>query len=283
MGRNNVFGGRLVPPALGLLVAAGAAEAAQADRATGGDARETGISESGAGVSGSFITRCSSLWNNPQWQELRRVWRKLDGYETPRRIYGEGCLDPELSGELRSELNGAFSELRAVSEELGLQELEIRLLEILAYDRLDLLSYGTSVPMTRMMPPPVTDQADGLVPVIESRIDTIMELRERGLLDTEESREAFDELRTSAELYFLLHSVNLEAGYTSVLWMERWPMDPALFDSHLDSLRTAFREDFGDQAGEELQGELDGIEEALGETRERFPVLRDMLISLELL
>ncbi|MBN2587598.1 MAG: hypothetical protein JXA64_10100 [Candidatus Fermentibacteraceae bacterium] len=279
----NKFSGRLVPPALGILAATAVAGQGQGNEPVEG----TPDSTSGENAAdGSFLTRTSVLWSNPQWQELRRVWRKMDAYS----VSEEGDRpSSEESGKLRVELERAFSDLGAVAEDLGLQELEIRLLRSLAFHRLDYLAYGTSMPMTRMMPPPVSDQTDGLVPVIESRIDAVAELRREGVLTGGEMRAAFTDLRTSMDLYFILESINNQVGYSSVLWMERWPMDADSISVHLDSLRTSMLEninasdEFVEEVRSQLIEEFDSLEDALEETRSRLPVLHDMLMSLELL
>lgn len=286
MKNRNKYRARLVPGILGIIAAAAATargqDSAPADNASAGQGSVPGDMD----VSGSFLTRSSALWSNPQWQELRRVWRKMDELTVTE---GAGLSSSEETRKLRIELDTAFNELGGVSEELGLQALEFELLRTLAYRRMDFISYGTSMPLTRMMPPPVYDQTAELVPVIEARIDVLVQLREEGVLTGSEMEEAFSDLRTTIDLFYLLESINRQVDYSSPLWMERWPADQEGISRHIDSLRTAMLDelDVGDAAhGEMREGlilEFDELEEALEKTRARLPVLHDMLLSLELL
>lgn len=284
----NGRGHRLVPGVLGMLAAAGIG--AGEIRGESFDPPVSGSVQSGEDpVRGSFLTRTSVLWSSPRWQEFRRVWRKLDDFTPLDGDYESSHLAPEEAAKLRIELQDAFRTLESVGEELGLEETELRLLSRLAWDRLDLLSYGSSLPLTRMMLPPVNDRTDDLVPVIEARIDSIRELREVGILTGPEMQEAFRGLMTTVELYFLLETVSANTGYAGMLWHQNWPMDADSLQGHLDSLRAsmtselAMYRDLPPYQLEQLENEFLVLEEALAATRERFPVIRDMLISLELI
>ncbi|OPL18310.1 MAG: hypothetical protein AVO35_05540 [Candidatus Aegiribacteria sp. MLS_C] len=288
MKHSNGRGRSLVPGLLGMLAAAGIGTGT----VRGESAEPPGgapVTPGEGSVRGSFLTRTSVLWSSPRWQEFRRVWRVLDEFTPEDGDYSRSHLEPKEAEKLRIELQDAIMGLESVREELGLGETELRLFSRLARDRLELLSYGVRFPTTRMMPPPVHDQTFDLVPVIEARIDTIRELRQRGLLTGPEMQGAFEALRNAAELYCLLETVNMNTGYDGRLRDQTWPVDADRIQDHLDSLRVsmtsgpAVSRDTPPDDLERIEDEFRRLEESLDDTRARLPLIRDMLISLELI
>jgi hypothetical protein len=282
----NRIGGKrdLVPPALGILIAAGLLQADAARASLWMGIADPAEGDDAGALPGSIFTRTSVLWSNPQWQEFKRVWRKMDAI-TP--VDGEyGGAGWEATSKLRLELQNSLNGLMQITEETGIDSLDISLLHRLTSDRLTFLSYGSMLPLTRMMPPPVSDQTDEIVSQIEARIDTVIRLRNDGLISSEEMETAFDNLRSSLDSYCLLEAISDETGYSGILWSVRWPAEPQQIPVCLDSIRNSVLNNL-ETAAEDTEEmyvlqleELDKVESALARTRERLPALHDLLLDL---
>lgn len=285
------FQNGLVPSGLGILVTAGLLPvdtARASDRENFQTSTVDGI-DPDVNISRSIFTRTSVLWSNPQWQEFKRLWRKLDSIGPPDGDYSASSLDYEEYEKLRVELDNSYIELMSISEEIGIDSIDIRLLHRLASDRLDMLSYGTRMPFTRMMPPPVSDQTNDLLSQIEARIDIIAGLREEGLVSSAEMITAFGNLRFSLDTYFLLETISSRTHYSGVLWTVTWPLEADRIQPHLDSIKAAAMNSLQDTEAEDdselnsvLLEDLESMEQSLSDTQDRLPALHDLLLDLEL-
>jgi len=290
MKKIDIFKNGMIPPSLGILLAAGLfpASAATAADQLSNKADTDDDTDSNATLSRSLFTRTSALWSNPQWQEFKRIWKNLDSISQADVDYSSSRLDYEEIDKIRIELDNSYVELMGISDEIGIDSLDIRLLHGLATDRLTLLFYGSIMPLTRMAPPPVSDQADYLVSQIEARIDTVVLLREEGLISSGEMVTAFSNLRSHIDTYFLLETISYETLYSSVLWSVRWPLEADLIQPHFDSIKTAVLDSLRDSGAEneerygELLEELENMDKSLSNARDRLPALHDLLLDLEL-
>lgn len=290
MENNSRFQNRLIPPALSILFAAGllplnTASASDLNSNQGGAVDNSG---SNVDLSLSLFARTSVLWSNPQWQEFKRIWKKLNNIEPTEGDYSSSDLDYEAIDKIRTELDNSYVELMGIAEEIGIDSLDVGLLHTLATDRLTFLSYGSMFALTRMMPPPVSEQTDYLVSQIEARIDTVIRLREEGLISSGEMITAFSNLRSSIDTYFLLETISERIGYAGALWSVRWPLEADLIPPYLDSIKIAVLdslENSGEENEEErcvLLEDLEDMERSLSRTRDRLPALHDLLLDLEL-
>ncbi len=290
MKNNSRFHSGLIPPALGFLFAAGLLplDTASAFDQTGGQTGTNDERGSDVSLSRNLFTRTSVLWSSPQWQEFKRIWKKLRSIAPADGDYSSNQLDYERINKIRIELDNSYAELMRISEEIGIDSLDIRLLYRLASDRLLFLSYGSVLSMTRMMPPPVSDQTDDLLPQIEARIDTVVRLREDGLISSGEMITAFSNLRSSIDLYYLLETINSETRYSGVLWTVRWPMEVDRIQPHLDSIKTSVMESLRNAGSENEEGysvmleDLRNMEQSINNVQDRLPALHDLLLDLEL-
>ncbi|MCD4700253.1 MAG: hypothetical protein K8S24_00200 [Candidatus Aegiribacteria sp.] len=290
MKNNGRFQNGLFPPALGILFAAGLlpADTAAASDQFSNRTGTVGDKSSNVDLSRSFFTRTSVLWSNPQWQEFKRIWKKLDSISQADVYHNSSQVDYEAIDKIRIELDNSYVELMGISDEIGIDSLEVRLRHGLATDRLTSLFYGSIMPLTRMAPPPVSDQTDYLVPQIEARIDTVVRLREEGLISSEEMVTAFSNLRSHIDTYFLLETINFGTRYSGVLWSVRWPMEADLIRPHFDSIRTAVLDSLQDCGAEneerynEILAELENMEKSIGYAQDRLPALHDLILDLEL-
>lgn len=290
MKSNGKFQNGLIPPALSILFAAGLLPVngvSASDQSSNQNDSVDGFSSNSI-LSRSLFTRTSALWSNPQWQEFKRIWKKLNDIEPVDGDYSSSRLDQEKIEKIRIELDNNYTELMRISGEIGIDSLDIRLLHRLASDRLMLLSYGSVLSLTRMMPPPVSDQADYLIPQIEARIDTVTRLRNEGLISSEEMITAFSNLRSSIDTYFLLETISNGIGYSGVLWPVRWPLEADMIPPYLDSIKIAVLDSLqnsgieNEERYDELLEELESMEKSVLYAWDRLPALHDLLIDLEL-
>ncbi len=278
----------LIPPALGILFAASLLHVDTVS-ASENSSTSAGVNAgSNVAISRSLLTRTSVLWSNPQWQEFKRIWKKLHNIAPADGDYSSSLLDHEHINKIRVELDNSYAELMMISEEIGIDSLEIRLLHSLASDRLMLLSYGSVMSLTRMMPPPVADQTDDLVPQIEARIGTVARLREDGLISSEEMITAFRNLKSSIDSYFLLETIRGETNYSGVLWSTRWPLEVDSIQSYLDSIKTTLLQSLSDSGTPNSEGyrlvleDLENMERSISDVKDMLPGLHDLLLDLEL-
>jgi hypothetical protein len=303
---NSRFQNKLIPPALSILFAAGLLPVNAASVSDRNSEQSDAVDDSTSNVdlSRSLFTRTSVLWSNPQWQEFKRIWKKLDNMEQADVDYssnnpdyeeidlvkfepGNGELDYEAINKIRTELDNSYVELMRISDEIGIDSLDVGFLHTLATDRLTLLSYGSIVALTRMMPPPVSEQTDYLVSQIEARLNTVIRLKEEGLISSGEMITAFSNLTSTVDTYFLLETVSERVGYAGVLWSVRWPLEADLIPPYLDSIKTSVLDSLENSGvGNEeeyslLLEDLEDMERSINRTRDRLPALHDLLLDLE--
>ncbi|MCK4671047.1 MAG: hypothetical protein KAT47_00800 [Candidatus Aegiribacteria sp.] len=281
--------GKYLPTALGMLIASGFLPSFTVSSQTVND-DDTGQNNSTTTAYSdlrTLFTRTSVLYSNPQWQAFKMLWRKLDSFSPDNRDYSHSSY-AEGVNKLRNQLNIAFQELREVSEEAGIDSVELALLETLTFTRLDYLSYGSQLLLTRMMPPPVSEQTDSLLPQIEARIDTVTKLRECGLIGKEEMTIAFENMISCIDTYCVLDIFNRRIIYSSPAWSFQWPEEVSEIQTAFDSIRTASLAEI-EKNGEAYEGEylttlevLDDLEYTMHLTISALPALNDLLLDLEL-
>ncbi|MEN8209574.1 MAG: hypothetical protein ABFR50_10035 [Candidatus Fermentibacteria bacterium] len=287
MKHNGRIQNRVIPQTLGILIAAGLLPLDAAADQSEGQIGSVTTGDSTASLSPSLFTRTSALWSCPQWQEFKRLWKKLDSIGPADGNYTSSALAYEEYDKIRIELDGSQTELIYISDEIGIDSLDIVLLHRLALNRLDMLSYGSVMPFTRMMPPPVSEQTDYLLSRIEAGIDTVALLKKEGLISTREMITAFANLRSSIDTYFLLETISHGSTYTGALWSIEWPLETDRILPFLDSTRTAILNDLrdlGEDKGEqyaELLEEFEIIEQSICIVQNRLSCLHGLLIDLE--
>ncbi len=285
MKRKKVINTRVVTPALGVLAAAGMLTSArgsqQAAESTGSISRPEG--------SGSLLSRTSALWSNPQWVQFRKVWQKLDNFDPPPGDgYTSPIIGPGEASDLRGELYDALDDLSQVSRELGLDSMEMDFLRSVSLRRLDLLSMGSSVPLTRMAPPPGSYQMEDLLRTMEARIDTVRRLRESGILSGQEMTRAFCSLDSVVRVYFTLSVLDITPSFPRYLW-QNWPEDLDMLDSHIDSLEDSIlreieaSDDYPADYAESMREVFSSLRDSLARARSLLPGLHDLLMNLELI
>ena len=282
--------GRYLPTALGMLIASGFLPSVAASSQTPNDngSRQNDLTTPAFSDLRSLFTRASVLRSNPQWQTFKMLWKKLDSIPPSRRPGLSSESFAEQMNKIRSQLTIAIQELREISEELGIDSVELALLETLSFARLDYLSYGSQLMLTRMMPPPVSEQTDDMLLQIEARIDTVIKLRESGLINSEEMTTAFENMISCIDTYCVLRMISRGTFYSSPVWSYRWPEEVSEIRTVFDSLRTSSLaaielngEAFEDQYLTTLEA-FNDLDYALHLTISRLPSLNDLLLDLEL-
>jgi hypothetical protein len=101
--------------------------------------------------------------------------------------YG-GVIEPERADSLRARIVECFDELSAP----GIQAAgELTIMRRLCMLRVQTLLYGSRSMMTRMILPPVEQDAEMAMQCFERRLDAIEELRTGGMMDALECSDAF--------------------------------------------------------------------------------------------
>ena len=281
--------GKYLPTALGMLIASGFLPSAAASSQTVNDNAGQNDSPTPAYSNlQALFTRTSALWSNPHWQNFKMLWRKLDSLSPADRDQSHSSYYTESVNKLRNQLTISFQELREISEETGIDSVELSLLETLTFARLDYLSYGSQLLLTRMMPPPVSEQTDSLLPQIEARIDTVTKLRKCGLINREEMTTAFDNMVSCIDTYCVLRMISRGMPYSSPAWYSLWPEEVSEIQTAFDSIRTASLAEI-EKNGETYEGQYQDtydafirIENDLQNTIAGLPALNDLLLDLEL-
>jgi hypothetical protein len=248
------------------------------------------VPESSLGVeTGTILNRTARLWGSTSWQQLKALWRRLDviapgpeGYGTFRQI------ESDSSNFWRLEAQMTLEALRLEAPALGIDSLELEAVFRLVDHRIQLLCWGSMIPMTRMMPPPVDSQINDILIVIEHRIDAIRELRGQNVLGSSEMRQAFAALTGSLEDYAMLGVVSQSTGYSGALYLATWPVEGDRMISAVDSARTANLDRIA-LNGETYEGErqdvMDSFDQLLSDLRamqSRLPALTELIRDLEL-
>jgi len=286
-GRRTMQDGRISGRApLAALLAAAMAVPAVADRGVPDPVPAPPGARSGTQ---SLLGRTALLWTSDSWQQLKAFWRRLDALEPGPGGYGAARSAASDSLPLwRIEAHAILEDVRTEAPALGIDSLELDMLLGLVERRMELLTWGSGIPMTRMMPPPVQDQLDDLAVRLEERIDALRALRDRGVLDGEEIRLAFDSLAADAASWVLLTAVRNGTGTTGVLYFQAWPLEADRILSTADSLTgealRRIRQEGEAWEGqlEETAADLEALREGLRSTLDRLPALLDLLRDLEL-
>jgi|GEM_PF-1979152 len=238
---------------------------------------------------GTILSRSSMLWVSTSWQQLKMLWRKLDAIDPGSEGYGVfHQAEPDSSNLWRMEAQMTLEALRLEGPALGIDSLELEAVFRLVEHRIQLLCWGSMIPMTRMMPPPVDSQINDILIVIEQRIDAIRELRGQNVLGSSEMRQAFAALTGSLEDYAMLGVVSQSTGYSGALYLATWPVEADRMIAAVDSARTENLERIT-LSGETYEGErqdvIDSFDQLLSDLRamqSRLPALTELIRDLEL-
>jgi hypothetical protein len=238
---------------------------------------------------GTILTRSSRLWGSTPWQQLKALWRRLDIIAPGPGGYGTyNQMESDSSNYWRLEAQMTLEALREEAPALGIDSLELEAIFRLVDHRIQLLCWGSMLPMTRMMPPPVDSQIDDVLIVIEQRIDAIRELRGQNVLGSSEMRQAFAALTGSVEDYAMLGVVSQSTGYSGALYLATWPVEADLIIAAVDSARTANLDRIA-LDGEAYAGELDDTIQCFDQVlsdldamQTRLPALTELIRDLEL-
>ncbi|MFH1236335.1 MAG: hypothetical protein V1685_05375 [Parcubacteria group bacterium] len=162
--------------------------------------------------------RMQLLNSNSEWRNFRTFWQKLDKINPPARTedetgayFGEyyNALTSEQAELLQNELISSINGLRNMRhlKELILSDAEIDLLEKICLERINYMSYGFSSMMMRMIPPITMTDKENSIKDLELKIDTLIELQNKGIVSSDEFTQALRIIWDDIELFSVLDTI----------------------------------------------------------------------------
>jgi hypothetical protein len=179
--------------------------------------------EASAEEAGSRLHR---IMSTSSWKTIRDLWRDLDRRSAPdgSMWYG-GALGYEEADSVRAELRTALDGLSTAAESMGISAPEIPVLRALCMRRIETLLWGERSMMTRMMSPSATMEADRAMTFLEMRIDTLLALRDAGVISGEDWRSAAQCAAEAATAGIMLETIS---GFQTYDWSpisDAWLLD----------------------------------------------------------
>lgn len=177
----------------------------------------------------------SAVMESTAWNDLRQAWAAMTAVAQPDSDYWyPGVIEIERADSLRSTIVASFDELMTRgSPAMG----EISVMRRLCMLRIQGLLYGSRSMMTRMIMPPVTEDAEKSIYSFEKRLDAIEELRSRGLMNAGECYDAFQAAMETAMASLILDTLSTRrlyfSSYTGITPEPSWE----LVQLRLDELR----------------------------------------------
>ncbi|MBU0597424.1 hypothetical protein KKF61_00320 [Patescibacteria group bacterium] len=161
--------------------------------------------------------RIKLLNKNQEWKNFQTLWRKLDFINPPVRTgseadsyFGEyyNAITSEQASLLHNELTTLINRLRNMrQEELILSDTEIDLLEKICQERINYMSYGFSSMLTRMIPPITVTDRENSIKDLELKIDTLIELQNKGIVSSNDFTQALRIIWEDIELFSILDTI----------------------------------------------------------------------------
>lgn len=161
--------------------------------------------------------RIKLLNKNQEWNNFQIFWQKLDFIDPPVRTgseadsyFGEyaGAITQEQAELYKGELTTLISGLQGMmQEELILSDTEIDLIEKICQERINNMSYGFSSMMMRMIPPITMTDKENSIKDLELKIDTLIELQNKGIVSNDEFTQALRIIWEDIELFSILDTI----------------------------------------------------------------------------
>ncbi len=171
--------------------------------------------------------RIEELNKTQEWKNFKAFWRRLDQVE-PKKSEKENTNDYfkarrekyeythsiEINDaeRFRTELAVLTNSLKNLEKDKKITEEEIELLKRVCNERIDYMSGKLlgRIMLSRAIPPPSRLQEDESIIDLEKKIDTLNELKKKGKIDTEESKQALAKIRDDIEILARLDKKGIE-------------------------------------------------------------------------
>jgi hypothetical protein len=161
------------------------------------DETHTDTSQTDKMINTNDSSRIKALNNTPEWKEFKLFWKDLDNIQpgemtSPDAIYhtyGYSENDDyqkkyELSEALRKQNEQLTTQLNRLIKPGLLDSMEPTFLFELCNQRIRYIYQGHTSMMTRMMPSPGIVEKERSITMLEFKIDTLLNLRKKGSIDS---------------------------------------------------------------------------------------------------
>ncbi|MCP4133805.1 MAG: hypothetical protein GY754_22745 [bacterium] len=142
-----------------------------------------------------------------QWKKFKALWKKLDRVEPTgeRRSYWteyNGALDNKKREAFLKELAGTIKNLKTAKTKTLISPMEIEFLENVCRKRIEYLSLHvpSHVMIMHYMPTPIVNRVDNNIMDLERRIDTLIDLKKRKVINKRESRKILANIQKDARV-----------------------------------------------------------------------------------
>ncbi|MFH0952419.1 MAG: hypothetical protein V1838_04510 [Patescibacteria group bacterium] len=161
--------------------------------------------------------RIKVLDSKQEWKYFKTFWQKLD-YINPKEEAGDdaytflgeyfNAITQEQAELYKGELTTLISGLQGMmQEELILSDTEIDLIEKICVERINYMSSGFSSMMMRMMPAITITDKENSIKDLELKIDTLIELQNKGIINGDEFTQALRIIWQDIELFSIIDAI----------------------------------------------------------------------------
>ncbi|MDD5341799.1 MAG: hypothetical protein PHI73_00460 [Patescibacteria group bacterium] len=163
--------------------------------------------------------RIKLLNNTSEWKNFKTFWQKLDDIVPKNKTddtalttyYGEyaDAITQEQAEIFKGELTTLINSLEGMTqEELVLSDTEIDLIEKICQERISYMSTGFSSMIMRMIPPITLTDKENSIKDLEFKIDTLIELRNKGIVSSDDFTQAQRLIWQDIELFSILDTIS---------------------------------------------------------------------------
>src|SRR3989339_834401 len=248
--------------------------------------------------------RLVELGKTKEWQEFKRFWKELD-IILPREYDNNNIryfmvINLDKMNELIKHLETLKLSLSGLPDYLISSE-EIDLLANFCQTRIDYMCFGSiDNAMTRMVMPPnlIEDNLDKNIENFERKIDVLLDLKAKGLIDQKEGEQALLNLEENIEKIYVLKAIS--QNYVKFYFY--WPQEKdsenykasdyvGLFEeyynnykikgrNHKEGLKEPYYYD-NYTSEEDITLKYETTKKAIKEVKKNLPFLKALVIDME--
>lgn len=238
--------------------------------------------------------RITILNNTPEWKNFKAFWKKLDQIKPKEKgpdkmgVY-RNSISQEQFASLEKELQNAISNLKRL-ERGDISQLEIDLIEQICKSRIDCFSWGLS-PLTRMLIPMVETE-ESLLNDLELKIDKLLELKKKRLINKEEFQQALLNIQDDIRAFCTLDTIRQRYPQSLGIFLMTSKYPSGLIDASISE----FEKNYAEYLVKKKEGKISKEEEsyykdidqkyletkqALEELKTALPGLNELVTDLE--
>lgn len=244
-------------------------------------------------TSKEHTNRIENLQEMEEWQAFKSFWRYMDNIEPGPDGYSSLTMDWDKRASLIEQLTSLTDKLYELPDSFGLDSLHIELLRTICMNRINIFC-GSTLMLTRMMPPPTDYRKEELIVLMEGRIDTLIRLRSSGLINPLETASALRNMFEAADAFWLVDAVSREYirfyisdyyGLSAEIGLEEYTVSGLLETTliEVEDNFAAMLDSISKYSDEELPAIFRDIPEKYEKTMETIEGIRSVLPDMNLL